>query len=59
MCGSLTHTDGDDVGKGVGASGEEASRGQEKIAKGLRMLPCPTHAHNTGCAMHKLAIRKS
>ena len=42
ICESPAHIDGhgddawDDVGKGVGTNGEEASRGQEKIAKGLR-----------------------
>ena len=35
ICGSSAHTGGDDVGKGAGTSGEEASRGQEKHAKGL------------------------
>ena len=35
VCRSSAYTDGDDVGKGAGASGKEASRGQEKYANGL------------------------
>ena len=36
ICESSAYTGGDDAGKGAGTNGEEASRGQEKHAKGLR-----------------------